>query len=132
MPPRSLEDRSLIDEFLRNHDFSARHEIRIDASTFVVYQCLLHADFSDLRLVRLLMTVRSGKRVRRNDVTSDLRQRLKARASLSWRKSRTTKLSSALRGGSGVPMAGAVSASLRVILLGFPVRAARRLRGISS
>jgi hypothetical protein len=76
MPPRSPEARSLIDEFLRNHHFSATYEIRIHASTSVVYQCLLLSDFNDLRLVRLLMTVRSGRRPARNRVAGDLRQRL--------------------------------------------------------
>jgi hypothetical protein len=50
-----------IDEFLPNHDFTASYEIRISAPTSVAYQCLLRSDFSELWVVRLLMTVRSGK-----------------------------------------------------------------------
>ncbi len=41
-----------IDEFLRDYDFSAAYEIRIDAPALVVYQCLLGSDFSRLWLVR--------------------------------------------------------------------------------
>ncbi len=48
MATRPLEARSLIDEFLPNHDFSAANEIRIDAPTSVAYQCLLRSHFSEL------------------------------------------------------------------------------------
>ena len=70
------EARSLIDEFLLDHQFSAVYEIRIDAPPSAVYQCLQHSNFSELWLVRLLMTVRSGKRLPRSPVPCDLRQRL--------------------------------------------------------
>ena len=70
----SIEDHPRIDEFLPTHDFSAVYEIRIDAPASVVYECLLHSDFSDLWLVRLLMTIRSGNRLPR--VHGDLPQRL--------------------------------------------------------
>jgi hypothetical protein len=76
MVSRSPEARSLIDKLLPDHDFSAAYEIHIDAPASVVYQCLLRSDFSELWLVRLLMTVRTGKRLPRNRVPSDLRQRL--------------------------------------------------------
>ena len=72
----STQDRSRIDEFLPNYDFSARYEIRIDAPASAVYRCLLRSDFSELWLVRVLMTLRSGKRLPRNRVPSDLRRRL--------------------------------------------------------
>ena len=72
----STQDRSRIDEFLPNYDFCAAYEIRIDAPTSVVYECLLRSDFSELWLVRVLMTLRSGKRLPRNRVPSDLRRRL--------------------------------------------------------
>jgi hypothetical protein len=71
-----VEERPRIEEFLPNYDFSARYEIRIQAPPSVVYQCLLHSDFSELWLIRLLMTVRSGRRLRASRVPSDLRQRL--------------------------------------------------------
>ena len=74
MSPRSLEARSLIDEFLPNHDFSAAYEIRIKAPTSVVYERLLVSDFNEVRMARLLMTVRSGKRLPRTRVPSDLRR----------------------------------------------------------
>jgi len=72
----SIEDHGRIDEYLTNPDFSARYEIRINAPTPVVYRCLLRSDFSELWLVRLLMTVRSGKRLPRSPLPCDLRQRL--------------------------------------------------------
>jgi hypothetical protein len=72
----STQDHSRIDEFLPSHDFSAGYEIRIKAPTSVVYQCLLRSDFNDVRIVRLLMTIRSGKRLPRTRVLTDLRQRL--------------------------------------------------------
>jgi len=72
----SIEDHARIDEYLTNPDFSARYEIRINAPAPVVYRCLLRSDFSELWLVRLLMTVRSGKRLPRSPLPCDLRQRL--------------------------------------------------------
>src|ERR1035438_4970708 len=68
--------RSLMDEFLPTHDFSAAYEISINAPTSVVYQCLLESDFSKVWLVRLLMSIRSGKRMPRSRAAIDLRQRL--------------------------------------------------------
>jgi len=78
MTSRSLEGRSLIDKVLPDHDLSAAYETRIVAPASAVYQCLLRADFSELRLVRLLMTVRSGKRLPRSPVPGNLRQRVQA------------------------------------------------------
>ncbi len=72
----SIEDHARIDEYLTNPDFSARYEIRINAPAPVVYRCLLRSDFSELWLVRLLVTVRSGKRLPRSPLPCDLRQRL--------------------------------------------------------
>ena len=72
----SNQDRSRINEFLPNHDFSARYEIRINAPASAVYQCLRRSDFSELWLVRVLMTIRTGKRLPANRVPGDLRQRL--------------------------------------------------------
>ncbi len=76
MASRSLEGRSLLDQFLPDDDFSARYEIRINAPASAVYQCLLRSDFTKLWLVHLLMTVRSGKRLPRSPMPKDLRQRL--------------------------------------------------------
>lgn len=67
---------SRIDEFLPNHDFRAAYQIRIHAARPVVYECLLHTDFSELWLTRLLMTLRTGKRMPRHGVAGDLRRRL--------------------------------------------------------
>jgi|SRR5271169_5782735 len=78
MASRSLEGRSLLDQFLPDYDFSARYEIRINAPASAVYQCLLRSDFSKLWLVHLLMTVRSGKRLPRSPMPGDLRQRHQA------------------------------------------------------
>ena len=76
MVTTSTQDRSRIDEFLPNHDVSARYEIRINAPASVAYQCLLRSDFSELWLLRLLMSIRSGKWLPRSRVPTDLRQRL--------------------------------------------------------
>jgi hypothetical protein len=70
------QDLARIDEFLPIHDLSASYEIRINAPASVVYECLMCSDFSEAWLVRLLMSIRSGKRLQRNRVPSDLRQRL--------------------------------------------------------
>jgi hypothetical protein len=72
----SAPDRPRIDEFLPIYDLSASYEIRIGAPPPEVYQCLLRSDFNKPWLVRLLMTIRTGKRPLRNRVPSVLRQRL--------------------------------------------------------
>jgi hypothetical protein len=72
----SAPDRPHIDEFLPTHDVSAVYQIRINAAPSVVYQCLLRSDFNKPWLVRLLMTIRTGKRPPRNRVPGDLLQRL--------------------------------------------------------
>jgi len=69
-------DRSRIEEFLPIHDVSASYQVRIYASPLVVYQCLLRSDFNELWVVRLLMTIRTGKRQHRNRVPGDLPRRL--------------------------------------------------------
>jgi hypothetical protein len=69
-------DRSRIEEFLPIYDVSASYQVRINASPLIVYQCLLRSDFNELWVVRLLMTVRTGKRQRPNRVPSDLALRL--------------------------------------------------------
>ena len=58
------------------YDVRACYEIRINAPPSLVYQCLLRSDFNKPRVVRLLMTTRSGKRLPRNRVSGDLAQRL--------------------------------------------------------
>ena len=70
------QDHSRIDAFLPIHDVSAIYQIRINAPPSVVYQCLLRSDFNGLWLVRLLTTIRTGKRQARNRVPRDLPQRL--------------------------------------------------------
>jgi hypothetical protein len=76
MATRPLEARSLMDEFLPNHDFSAAYDISINAPSSVVCECLLRSDLNELWLVRLLMSIRSGKWLPRNRMPGDLRQRL--------------------------------------------------------
>jgi hypothetical protein len=73
----SAQDCSRIDDFLPTHDFSAAYAIRIDVPSTVVYQCLLRSDFNKPWVVRLLMSIRSGKPLPRNRVPGDLPQRLK-------------------------------------------------------
>jgi hypothetical protein len=72
----AASDRSKIDEFLSIYDFSATYEIRINAPPSVVYQCLLRSDFNKPWVVRLLMTIRTGKRPSPNRAPGDLHQRL--------------------------------------------------------
>lgn len=72
----TASDRSRIDQFLPTHDVSASYQIRINAPPAVVYRCLLRSDFNQLWVVRLLMTIRTGKRQPRNRVPHDLPQRL--------------------------------------------------------
>jgi hypothetical protein len=67
---------SAIDKFLPIHDVRVCYEIRINTPPSQVYQCLLRLDFGELWLVRLLMTIRSGKRPPRNRVPGNLPQRL--------------------------------------------------------
>jgi len=76
MTAGQLETHSLIDEFLPTHDFSATYEICISAPRYVVYRTLLRSDFSRVRLLRLLMALRTGKWMPRNAEPKDLRQRL--------------------------------------------------------
>jgi hypothetical protein len=73
----SIRDRCEIDEFLPNHDFRAAYEVCINAPAQVVYRCLRRSDFSDVWLVRLLMSLRSGKWLPHNRISRDLLQRLK-------------------------------------------------------
>jgi hypothetical protein len=70
--------RSRIDAFLPYCDFSASYQILINAPRPLVYESLLRSDFGELRLLRLLMTVRTGRRIRRDrsEARGDLRQRL--------------------------------------------------------
>ncbi len=72
----ALGNRSRIDGFLPIHDVSACYKIRINTPPSVVYQCLLRSDFNKLWVVRLLMTIRTGKRLPRNRAPGDLAQRL--------------------------------------------------------
>jgi uncharacterized protein YndB with AHSA1/START domain len=72
----SSEVRSRIDIFLPKYDFSASYQTLINAPPSTVYECLLHSDFSELWVMRLLMTLRTGKRMPRHRMPGDLRQRL--------------------------------------------------------
>jgi hypothetical protein len=76
--PAPPEEPSRIDGFLPQHDFSASYQIPIKACRSLVYESLLHSDFSDLWVLRLLMSLRTGKRMPRHrpHVPGDLRQRL--------------------------------------------------------
>jgi hypothetical protein len=66
-----------IDDFLPSFDIAAAYNIRIEAPAATVYECLLRADFSQSWIVRLLMTLRSGRLSRRTSTTKDLRQWLR-------------------------------------------------------
>ena len=75
MVTTTAPDRPRIDEFLPIYDITASYDISINAPPAVIYQCVLRSDFSSLWLVRLLMTLRSGRSLPRNRVPGDLRQR---------------------------------------------------------
>jgi hypothetical protein len=77
MANTSKENRPRIDEILPDHDFRASYDIRVNAPASMVYERLLTVDFSSLWLVRLLMTLRSGKRFPRGSVSADLRERFR-------------------------------------------------------
>ncbi len=66
------EGRCLLDEFLPNYDFGATYEIEIYAPPAVVYRHVLLSDFYAAWVVRLLMSLRTGKRIRRNQPLGDL------------------------------------------------------------
>ena len=70
------QDSSRIDEFLPLYDVSACYEVRISAPPSLVYEYLLRSDFNKPWLVRLLMTIRTGRRPSRNRVPGDLPERL--------------------------------------------------------
>jgi len=74
MFPTSNEARSRIDDFLPVYDLSADYGIRINAAASVVYECLLRADFNELWVVRLLMSLRTGRRIPRNQNSGGLRR----------------------------------------------------------
>lgn len=66
----------LMDTWLPNYDFAASYETFIKAPPSVIYRRLQVFDFSELRIFRLLMALRTGKIVERNQVPKDLRQRM--------------------------------------------------------
>ena len=55
-----------IDELLPDYDFTVAHNIRINAPSSVVYECLFGLDFNEVWLVRLLETARTGKLPKRS------------------------------------------------------------------
>ena len=65
-----------IDELLPDYDFTVAHNIRINAPSSVVYECLFWLDFNEVWLVRLLETARTGKLPERSSVATDFRQHL--------------------------------------------------------
>ena len=67
---------SRIDDLLPDYNFRAAYQIRSHALRSAAYQSLLHADFSELGVMRVLMALRTGKRMPRNRTPRDLRQRL--------------------------------------------------------
>ena len=64
--------RSLIDEFLPEYDFCAAYETSVDAPAAVIYQRLLLADLYASGIVRLLVSLRYGRRIRRRAATVSL------------------------------------------------------------
>ena len=123
-----LEDHSRIVDFLPDHDFSAFYEIRVKAPASVVYERLLSLDFSKLWLVRILMMVRSGKRLPRDVVSGDLRQRLQGTGFVILAEVPNEEL---VIGVAGRFWPGDAWNSPRMALPGLFAQASRRLRGIS-
>ncbi len=66
----------MIDTFLPRYDFSASYQTVIKAPPLVVYRRIQVLDLSELRVLRFLMALRTGKRVRRDRAPRDLRQRM--------------------------------------------------------
>lgn len=64
-----------IDELIPEYDVLTRHRVQVRASPKDVWNALLRSDFSDSFLVRILMSVRSGRVVRRQE-NKPLRERL--------------------------------------------------------
>lgn len=99
----SVEDHTHIERFLPNYDFSARYEIRIDAQPRAVYRCLVRSNSSDVWLVRLLMTIRTGKRMRPDVKPGTYVRGSSAPGSSGWRISWTANWSLVLLADFGVP-----------------------------
>lgn len=65
----------MIDEFLRNYEFSAAYEILIDTPPSVVYQSLLASYFSHRWLARLVIALRTRKWMTRSPEEFEQRAR---------------------------------------------------------
>jgi hypothetical protein len=70
-----LQPGSRIDEFLPNPDFAAAYEIPIHAPVSLVYERLLALDITASPIVRLLLSLRTGGRVRRPSGPGDFSRR---------------------------------------------------------
>jgi hypothetical protein len=66
---------SLIDKFLPDYDFRAAYKTKIQAPGSVVYQRLLSSDLYASWIVRLLVSLRYGRRSPRKRAPGDLRRR---------------------------------------------------------
>jgi hypothetical protein len=73
-----VSDRSLIDEALPRYQFQVAYQVGVKARPPTVYGCLLHTNFHDLWLVRMLMSVRSGKVLKRSDSQLELHRQLES------------------------------------------------------
>jgi hypothetical protein len=71
----NMKATSLIDEFLPQHDFRAAYETRIHAPASLVYQSLVSSDLYGSWIVRLLVSLRYGRRSPRKRAPGDLRRR---------------------------------------------------------
>jgi len=65
-----------LDQFLPQFDCNARYELPISAPPSTVYRALLNSDFSQLWLVKLFLTLRTGRRLAPGRKPADLRKRL--------------------------------------------------------
>lgn len=71
----ATQAKSRMDDFLPCYNVRAAYETHIEAPSSVVYSSILGCDFSEIWVVRLLMTIRSGRRLPRTRAPRDLYER---------------------------------------------------------
>lgn len=73
--PAAKRERPLIDGFLSDYDFRAAYEIPVNAPAPAVYEHLLASDLHASWIVRLLISLRTGKRIPQDQPRRGFRQR---------------------------------------------------------
>ncbi len=67
----------LLDELMPQHDVAARYQTLVNALPERTFAALQHADFSQSRVIRLLMGIRTLGRTRRTDPKQSLTERMR-------------------------------------------------------